>query len=65
MAHPDFEKKVAENMDYHTRDLAFKKIMDEVMAKQRKADMDMYKLYVQDGSFLQAFMDTMKRMTGV
>ena len=65
MAHPDFEKKVAENMDYHTRDLAFKKIMDEVMARQRKSDMDMYKLYVQDGSFLQAFMDTMKRMTGV
>lgn len=65
MAHPDFEKKFAENMDYHTRDLAFKKIMDEVMAKQRKADMDMYKLYVQDGSLLQAFMDTIKRMTGV
>ena len=65
MAHPDFSQKVAQNYDYHTRDLAFKKIMDEVMAKQRKADMDMYKLYVQDGSFLQAFMDTMKRMTGV
>jgi len=65
MSHPDFSQKVAHNHDYHTRDLAFKKIMDEVMAKQRKADMDMYKLYVQDGSFLQAFMDTMKRMTGV
>lgn len=65
MAHPGFEKKAAENMDYHTCDLAFKKIMDEVMAKQRKADTNMYKLYAQDGSFLQAFMDTMKRMTGV
>lgn len=64
-AHPDFEKKVAENKDFHTRELAFKKIMDDVMAKQRKLDMDMYKLYVQDPSFLQAFVDTMKRMTGV
>jgi hypothetical protein len=34
------------------------------MARQRKVDMDMYKLYVQDGSFLQALMDTMKKMTG-
>lgn len=65
IAHPDFQPKVAENKDFHTRDLAFKKIMDDVMSKQRKADMDMYKLYVHDTAFLQAFMDTMKRMTGV
>lgn len=65
MAHPDFQPKVAGNQDFHTRDLAFRKIMDDVMAKQRKADMDIYKLYVQDTAFLQAFMDTMKRMTGI
>ncbi len=65
IAHPDFQPKVAGNKDFHTRDLAFKKIMDDVMSKQRKADMDMYKLYVHDTAFLQAFMDTMKRMTGV
>jgi len=50
MAHQDFVPKVLENMDFQTRDLAFKKILDEVMAKQRKGDMDMYKLYVQDHS---------------
>lgn len=64
-AHPDFEKKVLENKDSHTKDLAIKKIMDEVMAKQRKMDMDMYKLYVQDASFLQGLVDAMKRMSGV
>lgn len=47
------------------RELAFNKIIDEVMSKQRKADMDLYKLYVQDQSFYQAFFNTMKRMAGV
>jgi type I restriction enzyme R subunit len=65
MAHQDFVPKELENLDFQTRDLAFKKILDEVMAKQRKGDMDMYKLYVQDHSCFQALMDTMKRMTGV
>lgn len=63
--HPDFKPKVADNADLQNRDLALKKIIDEVMSKQRKADMDLYKLYVQDKSFYQAFFDTMKRMAGV
>jgi type I restriction enzyme R subunit len=54
MAHQDFVPKELENLDFQTRDLAFKKILDEVMAKQRKGDMDMYKLYVQDHSYFQA-----------
>jgi len=54
MAHQDFVPKELENMDFQTRDLVFKKILDEVMAKQRKGDMDMYKLYTQDHSYFQA-----------
>ncbi|MCB0703526.1 MAG: type I restriction endonuclease subunit R [Ignavibacteriae bacterium] len=60
--HPDFQSKVADNMDSQNRDLAFKKILDDVMSKQRKNELDLYKLYAKDDSFYQAFFDTMKRM---
>ncbi|MBZ0241770.1 MAG: restriction endonuclease, partial [Bacteroidales bacterium] len=61
-AHPDYKSKVADNMDTQNRDLAFKKILDEVMSQQRKKELDLYKLYAKDDSFYQAFFDTMKRM---
>lgn len=61
-AHPDFESKVANNKDVQNRDLAFKRILDEVMGQQRKKELELYKLYAKDESFYQAFFDTMKRM---
>lgn len=61
-AHPDFQSKVADNHDEQNRDLALKKILDEVMARQRKNELDLYKLYIKDEAFRQAFFDTMKRM---
>jgi len=61
-AHPDFETKVVNNTDQQNSDLAFKKILDEVMRKQRKQELELYKLYAKDESFYQAFFDTMKRM---
>lgn len=64
-AHPDYLAKVAGNSDVANRDLAFKKILDDVMSKQRKNELDLYRLYAKDDAFYQAFLDTMKRMTGV
>ncbi|MDO6803044.1 DEAD/DEAH box helicase family protein [Wenyingzhuangia sp. 1_MG-2023] len=64
-AHPDFQPKVVENQDEQNKDLAFKKILDEVMSKQRKQELDLYRLYAKDDSFYQAFFDTMKRMSGM
>lgn len=61
-AHPDFKTKVAENKDQQNKNLAFKKILDEVMSKQRKNELDLYRLYAKDDAFYQAFFDTMKRM---
>jgi len=61
-AHPDYETKVAENMDEQNKDLAFKKILDEVMSKQRRNELELYKLYAKDDAFYQAFFNTMKRM---
>lgn len=62
-AHPDFKTKVAENKDQQNKDLAFRKILDEVMSKQRKQELDLYRLYAKDDTFKQAFFDTMKRMS--
>ncbi|CAM3905878.1 MULTISPECIES: type I restriction endonuclease subunit R [Flavobacterium] len=64
-AHPDYLSKVAENKDIANRDLAFKKILDEIMSQQRKNELNLYKLYAKDDAFYQAFFDTMKRMVGV
>jgi type I restriction enzyme, R subunit len=61
-AHPDYQSKVAENKDAQNRDLAFKKILDDVMGQQRKKELEIYKLYAKDESFYQALFDTMKRM---
>lgn len=61
-AHQDFQSKVANNADRQNSDLALEKIIDEVMRKQRKNELDLYKLYAKDEGFYQAFFDTMKRM---
>lgn len=61
-AHPDYQTKVADNKDSQNRDLAFKKILDDVMGQQRKKELELYKLYAKDESFYQALFDTMKRM---
>ncbi len=64
-AHPDFKTKVAENHDEQNKDLAFKRILDDVMSKQRKNELDLYRLYAKDPTFYQAFFDTMKRMASM
>jgi len=64
-ASADFQEKVIGNNDSHTQELALKKILDEVMSKQRKKELDLYRLYVKDDAFYQAFYDTMKRMVGI
>ena len=63
-AHPDYQEKVADNKDAQNRDLAFKKILDEVMGQQRRKELELYKLYAKDDSFYQALFDTMKRLVG-
>ena len=64
-AHTDFKLKVAENLDAQNRELALKKILDEVMAQQRKQELELYKLYAQDPSFYQSFLNTMKQVINV
>ncbi len=61
-AHPDFKEKYADNRDTQNRDIAFRKIFDDVMSKQRKTELDLYRLMSKDDAFKQAMLDTIKRM---
>ena len=60
--HPDYLNKFANNQDRQNREIAFKKILDDVMRDHRKKELELYKLYAKDNSFHQAFYDTMKRV---
>ena len=60
--HPDFRDKYAENPDVQNREIAFKKIFDDVMSKQRKNELDLYRLIAQDEAFKIAMQDTLKRI---
>lgn len=64
-AHPDFNAKVAQNADDQNRELALKKILDDVMSQQRRQELELYKLYAQDPSFYQAFFNTMKQVVNL
>ena len=60
--HPDFQSKYVDNPDSHTRDLAYIKIFDEVMNKQRRNELELYKMISQDDAFRVAMQDTVKRI---
>lgn len=60
--HPDFKEKYQENGDVQNREIAFGKIFEDVMGKQRKTELDLYRLISQDESFKYAMQDTIKRM---
>ena len=61
-AHPDFEEKVKQNPDEQNSDIALRRIIQEVLSRQRKNELELYKLHTQDSAFQQAFFDTLKRM---
>jgi type I restriction enzyme R subunit len=63
--HPDFKAKYAENADTQNRDIAFDKIFADIMSKQRKLELDLYKKVTQDDSFRIAMQDTLKRILSV
>jgi len=60
--HPDFATKFQNNQDSQNRELALQKMLDEIMAQQRRKELELYKLYAKDDAFKQAFFDTVKRM---
>ncbi len=59
--HPDFVGKYLNNPDTQNRQLAFLKILQDTMNKLRKGNMDLYRKYIQDEGFRQAFTDVVAR----
>ncbi|MBV8252420.1 MAG: type I restriction endonuclease subunit R [Chitinophaga sp.] len=64
-AHPDFKKNYADNPDKQNRNLAFDKIFGEVMHKQKKSELDLYRLISNDEAFKLAMQDTLKRILNI
>lgn len=63
--HPDFESKYQNNTDPINRELAFEKIMREVMLARRKDELELYKLFANDPAFKASWMQSAQRMMGV
>jgi len=59
-AHPDYEDKFSENPDPYSRDIAFEKIMKDVMLRRRKEELELYKLHANDPSFKASFYQSIK-----
>ena len=60
-AHPDYEEKYKNNADPHNRELAFEKILKEIMLQRRKDELELYKLFASDDSFKTAWKESVKR----
>ncbi|MEL1218807.1 type I restriction endonuclease subunit R [Aeromonas hydrophila] len=63
--HPDFESKYQSNTDPINRELAFEKIMKEVMLARRKDELELYKLFANDPAFKASWMQSAQRMMGM
>ncbi len=61
--HPDFKQKVLNNTDKQNSEIAYKKIVDHVMEKQRVNGLELYKLYRTDETFKQFIIDSTKRLS--
>jgi type I restriction enzyme R subunit len=63
-AHPDFAEKYQNNPDIHNRDLAFEKIFEEVMLKNRRNELELYKLLANDAAFKASMQQSLRQMVG-
>ena len=61
-AHPDYEEKYKNNPDPQNREIAIKKIFDEVLTDQRRQEMELYKLVAKDDSAKASLLESLKRL---
>src|SRR5690625_964196 len=61
-AHPDYKEKYKENPDTQNREIAYAKIFNDMIAKNRKNELDLYRLLSKNASFKKSIMDTLKRI---
>lgn len=61
-SHKDFHKKFLENPDAENAQIALKKIIDEVMLKERRQNMEEYKRSKTDNAYYTAMFNLIKQM---
>lgn len=61
-AHPDFDEKYKNNQDSHNRVLAFQKIFEDVMLKNRRNELELYKLLASDAAFKSAMQQSLREV---
>ena len=61
-AHPDFKEKYKNNQDSHNRILAFQKIFEDVMLKNRRSELELSKLLVSDTAFKAAMQQSLRQI---
>ena len=59
-SHPDFKAKYQNNPDPHNRELAFEKMLKEVMLARRKDELELYKLFAGDTAFKASWTQSMQ-----
>ncbi len=59
--HPDYTPKYEKNADPQTRELAFNKIFDEVIAGHRRKELELYRMLSQSEASKMAFQETLKQ----
>lgn len=64
-SHPDFKAKYQNNPDPHNRELAFEKMLKEVMLSRRKDELELYKLFAGDSAFKASWTQSMQRTVGL
>lgn len=63
--HPDFKAKYENNPDPHNRELAFEKMLKEVMLSRRKDELELYKLFAGDSAFKSAWTKSMQNSISI
>lgn len=61
-AHPDYTAKYEDNADPYNRGLALEKILQDVMLKRRKDELELYKLFACDPAFKAAWSQNIEQV---
>lgn len=61
-AHPDYTAKYEDNSDPYNRGLALEKILQDVMLKRRKDELELYKLFAADPAFKAAWSQSIEKV---
>jgi len=61
-SHPDYTEKYEANTDPYNRGLALEKMLQEVMLKRRKEELELYKLFASDAAFKTAWSQSIEKV---